>query len=67
MNRERDWVAVFADSMKSITADLPQIDRHLPIAGFDAAGARHYQALKTHAAPRQRDVPMITGQRQRRQ
>lgn len=51
MNRERDWVAVFADSMKSITADLPQIDRHLPIAGFDAAGARHYQALKTHAAP----------------
>lgn len=51
MNRERDWVAVFADGMKSITADLPQIDRHLPIAGFDAAGARHYQALKTHAAP----------------
>jgi type 1 fimbria pilin len=31
--------------VKSVTADLSQIDRHLPIAGFDAAGTGHDQAL----------------------
>jgi hypothetical protein len=51
MNRERDRVAVFAHVVKSVTADLSQIDRHLPIAGFDAAGTGHDQALKAHAAP----------------
>jgi hypothetical protein len=38
VNIERDGVGVFSDRMKPIAADLPHVDRHLPVARFNAAG-----------------------------
>lgn len=51
--------------MKPIIADLSHIDRHLLVASFNAAGLGNDDALKAHISAGQRDVPLITGQRQR--
>jgi hypothetical protein len=53
--------------MKPIAADLSHIDRHLLVARFNAAGLGNDDALKAHISAGQRDVPLITGQRQRRE
>ena len=37
--------------MKAITADLPHIDGHLLVAGFNTAGLSDDDALKTHVSP----------------
>jgi hypothetical protein len=50
--------------MKPIAADLPHLDRHLPVARFNAAGLGNDDPLKAHVPAGQHGVP-VTGQRQR--
>ena len=64
---EGDGVGVFSGRMKPIAADLPHVDRHLPVARFNAAGLGNNDPLKAHVSAGQRDVPLVTGQRQRRE
>ncbi len=48
--------------MKPVTADLPHIDRHLFITGFNPASFRNNDALKLHISAGQRGIPFISGQ-----
>ncbi|EFZ49143.1 hypothetical protein ECDEC12A_0033 [Escherichia coli DEC12A] len=48
--------------MKPVTADLPHIDRHLFISGFNPASFRNNDALKLHISAGQRGIPFISGQ-----
>jgi hypothetical protein len=51
--------------MKPIAADLPHLDRHLPVARFNAAGLGNDYPLKAHVPAGQHGVPLVSCQRQR--
>lgn len=48
--------------MRGSLSDLPHIDRHLFITGFNPASFRNNDALKLHISAGQRGIPFISGQ-----
>ena len=65
VNIEGDGVGVLPGRMKPIAADLPHLDRHLPVARFNAAGLGNDYPLKAHVSAGQHGVPLVSCQRQR--